>query len=160
MIQVRAAAAADAPTIAEFCCAVARETEGHALDRNHVEAGVRKALTRPDLCRYYMAELDGHVVGQLMITYEWSDWRGAVCWWLQSVYVRPEFRRRGVFETLFRHVEAQARRDPEVCGLRLYCNRRNLGAVRAYERLGMKPMDQVLYNLDLSSEFAHPASFR
>lgn len=160
MIQVRPAATADAPAIAEFCCAVAKETEGYELDRDRVEAGARKALTRPDLCRYYMAELDGHVVGQLMITCEWSDWRGAVCWWLQSVYVRPEFRRRGVFEAMFRHIEAQARRDPEVCGLRLYCNRRNLGAIRAYERLGMRLMDQVLYDLDWSSGFAHPGSHR
>jgi GNAT superfamily N-acetyltransferase len=156
MIQVRPAATADAPTIAEFCCAVARETEGHELERNRVEAGVRKALTRLDLCRYYMAELDRHVVGQFMITYEWSDWRGAVCWWLQSVYVRPEFRRRGVFEAMFRHIEAQARRNPEVCGLRLYCNRRNLVAIRAYERLGMRLMDQVLYDLDCSAPPPHP----
>ena len=147
MIQVRAAAAADAPTIAEFCCAVARETEGHELDCGRVEAGARKALTRPDLCRYYMAELDGNVVGQVMITYEWSDWRGAVCWWLQSVYVRPEFRRQGVFEAMFRHVTALASRDPEVCGLRLYCNRQNHRAIRAYERLGMRAIDQVLYDL-------------
>ncbi len=145
---VRDAMLKDADTIARFNCGVAMESEGKQLDYPLVRAGVEKALSRPDLCRYFVAERNGEVVGQLMITYEWSDWRAKVCWWIQSVYVRPDCRRHGVFRRLYEHVAAIARQDPEVCGIRLYVERDNQRAMKAYERLGMRPSGHVVYEAD------------
>ena len=76
--------------------------------------------------RYWVAEADGRIVGQLMVTYEWSDWRNGQIWWIQSVYVHGDYRRSGVFSALYRRVEALAKQDPRVCGLRLYVERDGL----------------------------------
>jgi GNAT superfamily N-acetyltransferase len=103
---------------------------------------------------YYVAEQDGQVVGQVMITYEWSDWRNGNLWWLQSVYVRPGCRNRGVFRALFHHLKALAAVQPDVCGLRLYLHNGNQTARRAYERLGMTPTAYEVLNLDLPSSHA------
>jgi len=137
----------DAEAIARFNRALALETEEKSLDPATVRAGVEKALSRPDLCRYFVAERAGEVVGQLMITYEWSDWRAKVCWWIQSVYVRPDCRRHGVFRRLYEHIAAIARQDPDVCGIRLYVERDNRRAMEAYERLGMRPSGHVVYEI-------------
>jgi GNAT superfamily N-acetyltransferase len=144
---VRDAVLNDAETIARFNRALALETEEKSLDPATVRAGVEKAFARPDLCRYFVAERAGEVVGQLMITYEWSDWRAKVCWWIQSVYVRPDCRRHGVFRRLYEHIVAIARQDPDVCGIRLYVERENQRAMKAYERLGMRPSGHVVYEI-------------
>jgi len=144
---VRDAVLNDAETIARFNRALALETEEKSLDPATARAGVEKALSRPDLCRYFVAERAGEVVGQLMITYEWSDWRAKVCWWIQSVYVRPDCRRHGVFRGLYEHIVAIARQDPDVCGIRLYVERENQRAMKAYERLGMRPSGHVVYEI-------------
>jgi ribosomal protein S18 acetylase RimI-like enzyme len=89
-------------------------------------------------------------VGQLMLTYEWSDWRAKMFWWVQSVYVHPEFRGRGVFSRLYQHVESLARQDPGVCGIRLYVHHANHRAMAAYEKLGMTPADYRVYEADWS----------
>jgi ribosomal protein S18 acetylase RimI-like enzyme len=86
-----------------------------------------------------VAEQNGEVVGCLLITYEWSDWRSALFWWIQSLYVQPPFRRRGVFSGLHDFVKAQALQHPEVCGLRLYVEESNEVAQRAYRQIGMQP---------------------
>jgi ribosomal protein S18 acetylase RimI-like enzyme len=111
---------------------------------------VAHALARPELCRYFLAEQDAHVIGQVMITYEWSDWRDATFWWLQSVYVRTEHRRCGVFRALYRHVEKLAERTPGVCGLRLYVDRDNDRAASTYRGLGMSDSRYVVYQADWS----------
>jgi GNAT superfamily N-acetyltransferase len=135
---VRPAAAADRAVVVEFNRLLAEESEGKRLDPAVLDAGVRALFADPHKGCYFLAEEDGKVLGQLGLTYEWSDWRNAWLWWIQSVYVRPEARRRGVFRALFEHVRQAALRDPEVGGLRLYVDRQNHTAQQAYYDLGMK----------------------
>jgi GNAT superfamily N-acetyltransferase len=149
-IIVRDATPLDAATIGDFNGRLAWESEGKRLDPGVIDRGVRMALERPELCRYFLAEIDGRVVGQTMLTYEFSDWRAGVFWWIQSVYVVPEARQRGVFRALFRHIEDLARATPEVCGLRLYVEQHNAAALATYQRLGMSPSGHLLYELDWS----------
>lgn len=134
---VRRARPVDAPTIVEFNMRLAEESEGKSLDPGLLAAGVAAGLADPGKALYFVAELDGAIVGQLMITREWSDWRNGWFWWIQSVYVRPEARRRGVFRALYQHVCRSAADDPEVIGLRLYVASENATAQLAYTRLGM-----------------------
>jgi GNAT superfamily N-acetyltransferase len=135
---------------------MARETESVELDPALVVPGTRAVLANPALGRYFIAEVDGGPVGQLMLTYEWSDWRNGTFWWVQSVYVEPSWRGRGIFSALFRHVEAQARGQPGVCGLRLYVDRANRQAQAVYARLGLHPTN---YDV-METVFRGPASHR
>jgi GNAT superfamily N-acetyltransferase len=137
-IVIRQAGPADAAHVAEFNRLLAHESEGKDLDRALLDPGVRAALADPSKGRYFIAEGDGEVVGQLGITYEWSDWRNGWFWWIQSVYVVPAARRQGVFRTLFHHVESAARLDPAVIGIRLYVERDNEAAHHTYEGLGLE----------------------
>jgi ribosomal protein S18 acetylase RimI-like enzyme len=123
---------------------MARETEGRELARPTLDAGVRRLLEREDRGFYWIAEYGGEAAGCLMITREWSDWRNGEFWWIQSVYVRPEMRRRGVYRTLHEHVVRQAASNPDVCGLRLYVERDNETAQRTYQALGM---EQTAYRM-------------
>jgi GNAT superfamily N-acetyltransferase len=142
---IRGATTGDALLITDFNCALALESEGLRLDPGTARRGVEQVVARPGLGRYFVAQQDGQVVGQLMITYEWSDWRAAAFWWIQSVYVRPDRRKQGIFRTLYRHVESLARHEPESCGLRLYVDRHNHRAMQAYEQLGLTPAEYVMY---------------
>ena len=126
----------DAETIADFNAAMAAETEHLTLDRPTLLAGVRAALADAGKARYFVADAGGRVVGQLMLTREWSDWRNGDIWWIQSVYVAQDFRGRGVFKALYRHVEQFARAEGAV-GLRLYVEKENGAAQKTYESLGM-----------------------
>jgi GNAT superfamily N-acetyltransferase len=128
----------DAEIIAQFNMALARESEALELDPHCVRAGVEALLRDPAKGTYYVAVSAGEVVGQLLITHEWSDWRNGDFWWLQSVYVRPDFRRRGVFRALFEFVQTKAAAAQDVCGLRLYMEQDNDRAREAYRGLGMK----------------------
>jgi GNAT superfamily N-acetyltransferase len=150
-LTIRPGTMTDAALIAEFNYKLAIESENKRLDRIVLQAGVDKALTRSDLCRYFVAEFDKRVIGQTMVTFEWSDWRAAMFWWMQSVYVHPDFRGRGVFKALYMHIETQARKNPEVCGLRLYVNHHNHRATDTYLRLGMKHSGYHLYEVDWSN---------
>lgn len=138
-VSIRPATAADAARIAEFNCRLAEETERKRLDPDTVLAGVESLIGASGHGRYYLAERGSEVVGQLLITYEWSDWRNGQFWWIQSVYVAPEHRRRGVFSSLYGHVAREARAHPRVCGLRLYVEEHNARAIAAYDALGMRP---------------------
>jgi len=149
-VVVRDAGMEDAGWIVEFNARMAEETEGKGLDRGVLEAGVRAGLTRPELARYFVAEVDTEVVGTTLITYELTDWRNGVLWWLQSVYVRPEYRGRGVFGAIYRHIERLAREDPEARGIRLYVRDDNEAAMRRYEALGMRPAGYRVYERDWS----------
>ncbi|MDJ0654210.1 MAG: GNAT family N-acetyltransferase [Xanthomonadales bacterium] len=135
--KVRRAVAADCEAIAGFNQAMAMETEGHALDPATINAGVAAALTDPDKGFYLVAEMDGQPAACLMITYEWSDWRNAWFWWIQSVYVVPEFRRQGLYRTLYQAARDLAREQGDVCGFRLYADNDNHRAHDTYQALGM-----------------------
>ena len=115
---------------------MARETEELELDREVLTSGVQAVFADPALGRYYVAEENGKVIGSLMITYEWSDWRNGTVWWIQSVYVIPEFRRRGIYAGLYAHVK-QIVEQSTVRGIRLYVDKRNTAAQQVYTRLGM-----------------------
>jgi len=134
--------------VAAHNAAMARETEGRDLDREQLASGVRAALSGAVGAEYFVAEAGGRVVGQAMVTYEWSDWRDGYFLWFQSVYVVPEQRRRGVFRALDRAVREFARERGDVIGLRLYVERNNGVARRAYERLGMRATEYDLLEDD------------
>ncbi len=133
---VRQARAEDAQVIADFNTRMAWETEKLQLDPPTVLGGVKAALADASKAIYFVAEIDGNLAGQLMITHEWSDWRNGDIWWIQSVYVHPDFRRRGVFKSLYQFVEQKAR-ETKVAGIRLYVERENSIARKTYEELGM-----------------------
>lgn len=146
--EIRDATPADNAIITDFNCRMADETEGRALDPDIIGEGVATLLADKSKGRYWIAESAGKIVGQLMVTYEWSDWRNGTLWWIQSVYVHPIFRRKGVFSALFHHVESLARAEPDVCGLRLYVENSNTRAQQTYEALGMvKPNYLVMESM-------------
>jgi ribosomal protein S18 acetylase RimI-like enzyme len=134
---VRAARPGEAETLAGFNLAMARETEALRLDAATVRESVVAFLADPARGRWYVVEEDGAIAAALMLTYEWSDWRGGFFWWIQNVYVAPDHRRRGHYRRLHEHVRALAARDPEVCGLRLYVEHANTKAQATYRALGM-----------------------
>jgi len=145
MYTTRPAVAEDAETIARFNQAMAMETEGKTLDPETLGRGVRRVLDEPAHGRYLVAEDEGGaVVACLMITYEWSDWRNAQVWWIQSVYVSPAHRRKGVFRRLYQAVR-ELGEAAGVCGYRLYVERENVRAQRTYEDLGMRLADYLMY---------------
>ena len=137
-IRIRTARLEDAVALVGFNSAMALETEGKRLLPRVIGAGVRSLLRSPETGFYLLAETKKEIVAALMITQEWSDWRNGTFWWIQSVYVRPEFRRRGVYRRLYRRVRAMAARDRRVCGFRLYVERENRRAQKTYRALGMQ----------------------
>ncbi|MFQ5549460.1 MAG: GNAT family N-acetyltransferase [Woeseia sp.] len=151
-INIREAEPNDAAMIAGYNSCMAIETEGRSLDRDLIAPGVEAVLTDPSKGRYWVAEVDGKTVGQLMVTYEWSDWRNGRLWWIQSVYVHREHRRKGVFSALFRHVKSLARKDPEVCGIRLYVEEENLRAQQTYLELGMDKPGYLVMEVDFRKD--------
>jgi GNAT superfamily N-acetyltransferase len=151
-ITVRRAGQADAPVIADFNLRLAEETEGLRLDPACVQAGVTSLLKDPAKGVYYVAEVNGSVAGQTMITYEWSDWRNGSLWWIQSVYVKEEFRAQGVFRRLFEHVKTLAQRQKDVPALRLYVHTDNKRAHRSYEKLGMNRTKYEVFEMDLQPQ--------
>jgi len=147
-IRVRRATLADAKIIADFNSAIAKETEHLDLDGKRLLRGVKALLKDNSKGFYILGEVKGQVAGQLMITYEWSDWRAATFWWVQSVYVMPKFRGTGVFGQLFRYIEKAAHKNKSVCGIRLYVELGNARAKRTYEHLGMKQTNYDMYEID------------
>ncbi len=127
----------DAETIASYNSKMAEETEGRPLAADVIGPGVAALLSDSKKGRYWVAETDRKLVGQIMVTYEWSDWRNGTLWWIQSVYVHPDFRRRGVYSAMYRHVESLAKASVDACGLRLYVENGNKRAQQTYEALGM-----------------------
>ncbi len=145
---VRPATGADTDIIARFNRAMAAETEGLELDPDRVRAGVAAVLSDAGKGFYLIAEEEGRAVGQLMVTFEWSDWRNGNFWWIQSVYVEPAHRRQGVFRRLYAETLERARSQSGVCGLRLYVEENNRRAQQAYESLGMRLTPYRLYEVD------------
>ncbi|MEN6427613.1 MAG: GNAT family N-acetyltransferase [Phycisphaerales bacterium] len=148
-IRIRAAEPRDVAAIAELNAAMAWETERTQLCQDTLTRGVQAVLDDPQHGFYIVAEHSNDVVGCLMVTFEWSDWRCGRFWWIQSLYVRPPFRRRGVFRQLHEFVKAEALRQPEVCGLRLYVEHSNHVAQQVYEQIGMRPLPYRMYEQKL-----------
>lgn len=144
-MRIRLARPGDAKAIVEFNCAMALETEGKRLFPEVIGAGVRSLLRNPQAGFYLIALRENLPVGALMITKEWSDWRNGAFWWIQSVYVRPEFRRQGVYRRLYRHVQGLAKKDRGVCGFRLYVERENRRAQATYRALGMEKTRYLVF---------------
>ncbi len=141
---IRPATLADLPALCAWNAAMARETEGLALDPAVLERGVRGVFEQPQRGFYLVAERDGEAVGGLLVTFEWSDWRCGDYWWIQSVYVVPQARRDGVFRAL--HAEVQRRaREAGAASLRLYVETANRRAQATYERLGMRRCHYAMY---------------
>ena len=147
-INIRKAVSADAGFIAESNIAMAQETEGMDLDAAVVGPGVNAVLSDNSLGFYLVAEIDGRPAGQLMVTFEWSDWRNGLFWWIQSVYVRSEFRRLGVYSALHRRVAEMAEAQGGVCGLRLYVEYENTTAQQVYESLDMHRTRYHMYEVE------------
>lgn len=151
-IVVRDATIDDVQFIADCNCRLATETEDKSLDREVLAAGIRRGLSSPSLCRYFIAEVGGRRAGTTMVTYELTDWRDGVIWWLQSVYVPEDFRNMGVFRCVYQHIETLARRSREVRGLRLYVRSDNERAKRTYRAMGMANAGYEVFEKDWSQE--------
>jgi GNAT superfamily N-acetyltransferase len=151
-ILVRSADREDVDSIVAFSEALARETEGRQLDRTRLREGTLSLLGAPELGFYMVGELaEGgrrRLVSQLMVTFEWSDWRNGVFWWVQSVYVDPAWRRQGVYRAMHDHIVTRAKADPKVCGIRLYVERDNRTAQTVYQRVGLVPSAYTVYEQD------------
>jgi len=147
-ITIRRAAASDAEIVARHNCSMAAETEDLQLDAARVLEGTRAVLDDPLKGFYLLAEADTKVAGQLMVTFEWSDWRNGVFWWMQSVYVRPEYRRLGIYRALYHRLLSEAHAAGDVCGIRLYVDRENRTAQAVYGRLGLRKTRYDLYEAD------------
>jgi ribosomal protein S18 acetylase RimI-like enzyme len=138
----------DLDVLVDFNRAMAQETEGKDLCVNVVTAGVESMLKNPNLGFYILAEYNNKIAGALMVTTEWSDWRNGIFWWIQSVYVHPEFRRQGIYRKLYEFVKEKARNEqnePRVCGFRLYVERDNTIAQKTYQALGMQETVYKMY---------------
>lgn len=151
-IVIRPARHDDVDTIVGFNAAMALETEGRNLDLATLREGTLAFLDNSGYGFYVVAELHQHKghkpVGQLMITYEWSDWRNGIFWWIQSVYVLPDRRGMGVFRNMYDHIVVKAKTEPRVCGIRLYVDRENVKAQSVYKRVGLYPSMYTLFEQD------------
>ena len=142
---VRYARKGDALVITENNISMAKETEDKDLDPKQARLGVDFLLQNQAHGFYLVVQFQDQVVGQLMITYEWSDWRNGLFWWIQSVYVQPNHRKKGVFRKLYRHLQDLARSEASVCGLRLYAHDTNQKAMKTYISVGMQSSHYVLF---------------
>jgi ribosomal protein S18 acetylase RimI-like enzyme len=142
---VRKAKSEDLNSILEFQIAMAKETEGIDLERSTVKKGATAVLENSAKGNYYVAEKNGQVIGSLLTTFEWSDWRNGTVLWIQSVYVIPEFRRKGVYSKLYEHIKNLVLENHDLKGIRLYADKTNEGAQKVYRKLGMSPDHYVTF---------------
>ena len=144
-MNIRIANFKDADSLVEFNQAMALETEGKHLDAAILQSGVEAVFTNQDKGFYVVAEDNGQIIGGLMITFEWSDWRNKWFWWIQSVYILPEARGRKIYSHLYNFVKEKARTQTDICGFRLYVERENAHAQKVYEKLGMSGSHYLMY---------------
>lgn len=147
-ITIRKATPQDIDAIVAFQQNMAQETEGKTLDAALLREGIEAMFSSPEKGFYLVAEAEGRPVGDLMITYEWSDWRNATFWWIQSVYVDADWRRKGVYRAMHDHVYSIANSRDDICGIRLYVERSNHVAQQTYSSLGMSKSHYDLYEID------------
>lgn len=136
-MNVRQATSADHKPIVEYQLAMAHETEGIELDKPTVEKGVEAVLNDPTKGNYYVAEINGKVVSSLLTTFEWSDWRNGTILWIQSVYVQPAYRRKGVYRAMYAYIKNKVLSNDSLNGIRLYADKSNHPAHKTYEKMGM-----------------------
>lgn len=142
---IRQANETDSSSIVEFQLAMAMETEQLQLNEPTVEKGVAAVFADSSKGIYYVAEKNGQVVGSLLTTFEWSDWRNGTVLWIQSVYVRPEFRKRSIFSRLYKHIQDLVSSNHDLRGIRLYADKTNTSAHGVYEHLGMTAEHYRMY---------------
>jgi GNAT superfamily N-acetyltransferase len=142
---VRTGQKKDIETLVKFNIALARQTEQKQLSPSIVTQGLQMLFKNPQYGFYVVAEIKDEIVGCCMVTYEWSDWRCGLFWWIQSVYVRPEFRRRGVFRKLYEFLKEKASNEQNICGFRLYVEQSNHTGQNTYASLGMKKAPYKFY---------------
>ena len=157
---IRQATATDASRIASFNVALARETEQRTLNRRIVGIGVRTLLAEPSHGFYIVADNGEKIVGMVMVTFEWSDWLNRQWWWLQSVYVDPAMRKRGVFTKIYNYIGEMGERQGNVCGIRLYVEKENRHAQRTYRSLGLNANSYRLMEIPLEEKKAVKKSLR
>jgi ribosomal protein S18 acetylase RimI-like enzyme len=144
-MNIRSATINDAAAIAEFNIKMAKETEDMDLIPQVINAGVVNMIENPQMGFYLVAEADNIIQASLMVTTEWSDWRNGLFWWIQSVYVQPEFRRMGLYSKLYQKVKSLADDESNVCGFRLYVEHENVTAQNTYHALGMEETDYKMF---------------
>lgn len=144
-ITIRPATLADALLLARWAQAMALETEQKILPDSDIIPGTRRAIEQAELAQYFIAEINSQPAGCLMLTNEWSDWRNGLWWWIQSVFVAPEFRRQGVYRALYEHVQQLAKLNPDVHGIRLYVEKENSTAQHTYQSLGMHDAHYLVF---------------
>jgi ribosomal protein S18 acetylase RimI-like enzyme len=142
---IRKALKQDIHSIVSFNHAMALETENISLDKTVLMSGVEAIFDNPDHGFYIVCEIDGLARGCLMITYEWSDWRNSLFWWVQSVYVHKEFRKQGLYKQMYTFIKTLVDKDENIAGVRLYVDKENLTAQIVYEALGMKKSNYQLF---------------
>ena len=148
-MKIRKATLNDAIALVDFNQAMAFETEKKQLDSDILTAGVNQLLNDENKGFYLVAELpNGEIAGSLMVTFEWSDWRNSQFWWIQSVYIRPQNRRQGIYSKLYSNVKALANEEQGVCGFRLYVEKDNITAQKTYQNLGMHESHYDMYETD------------
>jgi len=143
-IVIRPAVPPDSTIIRDFQKAMAMETENMILNHEIISRGVESVFSDSGKGQYFIAEAGGKTVASLLITYEWSDWRNANVWWFQSVYVIPEYRRKGIFRQMYNFIRNEADREG-VAGLRLYVETANVRAHKTYEAMGMNGSHYKMY---------------
>ena len=144
-MNIRLAQREDVASLVEFNQAMALETEGKKLKPELLHSGVNSVFDDSKKGFYVVAENAGKIVGGLMITYEWSDWRNAWFWWIQSVYILPEYRGRRIYRMLYEFVKNKAAESKDVCGFRLYVEKENERAQKVYEKTGMESSHYLMY---------------
>ncbi|MBK8302260.1 MAG: GNAT family N-acetyltransferase [Chloracidobacterium sp.] len=144
-MNIRLATADDADSLIEFNQAMALETEGKQLESSILRSGVEAVFSDEKKGFYIVAEIENRIVGGLMVTREWSDWRNGWWWWIQSVYIRPDFRGQKIYAKLYGFVKARAADAGDVCGFRLYVENDNSRAQRVYESVGMEASHYLMY---------------
>ena len=144
-MNIRLAERDDTQALVGFNQAMASETEGKKLEASVLTPGVAAVFEDDNKGFYVVAENDGSVVGGLLVTYEWSDWRNKWFWWIQSVYILPESRGRSIYRAMYEFVKQLAEERGSVCGFRLYVEKENVHAQKVYEKLGMHETYYLAY---------------
>jgi len=137
MFRIRSAKQEDYKVIVEFQIRMAKESEGIDLDRGTLTAGVLSVFNDSRKGQYYVVVENGEVIGSMLTTYEWSDWRNQYIYWLQSVYLIPEFRGQHIFSKMYEHIKQKVLADKMVAGIRLYVDEQNQHAIKVYNAIGM-----------------------
>lgn len=147
-MNIRKALNKDIDVIARYNYNLAYETENKILDMNILTKGAEAIIKDENKGIYHVCEINGEVVGQIMYTFEWSDWRNGTFLWIQSAYVNKEFRGMGVFKALYKFIRDIADNDNNICGIRLYVEKENTIAKKTYKNIGMKECNYYIYEYD------------